>query len=461
MRALFLHVELFAIMVLFLGCSVHDVQHHPRNEINVTCSYSNGAPKAPDTQDAWYHDFNDTRLNLLIETALTQNYDVKQAIARVKQSRALARISDASDMPMLDFDAGGTYRFEKDRERKTYDVGLSLAWEADLFKRLENEALADTLEAQARAEELQALRLALSVEVAQAYYGVMAARNSLELLNEQVRLDEHYLELVMLRFQNGVGTTVEVLQQKSQLAQSESLIPTFKARLRSNENRLDVLLGALPDGVNRLDDIRPNLDVPVAQNIGIPSQLLQRRPDLRAMERRLVASDARIAVAIAQRLPSLRLGASLYRSDSVNYSGVLGIVSASFIQPLLDWGMREAEVKRNRALYEEQIAAYAARYLLAIEEVENTLYAQMQQRDYLERLEARRAILQLTVEEAQAQYLQGISDYLPVLNALEALDETERMMVQARFDLITYRLTLYRALGSSVSLNSTTKDPNP
>jgi outer membrane protein TolC len=224
---------------------------------------------------------------------------------------------------------------------------------------------------------------------------------------------------------------------------------------------LDVLLGAVPDGVNRLDDIRPHLDVPVAQNIGIPSQLLQRRPDLRAMERRLVASDARIAVAIAQRLPSLRLGASLYRSDSVNYSGVLGIVSASFIQPLLDWGMREAEVKRNRALYEEQIAAYAARYLLAIEEVENNLYAQMQQRDYLERLEARRAILQLTVEEAQAQYLQGISDYLPVLNALEALDETERMMVQARFDLITYRLTLYRALGSSVSLNSTTKDPNP
>lgn len=178
--------------------------------------------------------------------------------------------------------------------------------------------------------------------------------------------------------------------------------------------------------------------------------LLQRRPDLRAQRHRLVAADARIAVAIADRLPNVTLGAGMYYSESFSYEGPLGLISTSLLQPLLDWGARKAAVTRNRALYEEALAAYGALYLQAIEEVENALYQERQQQDYLRRLEIHRDILARTVDETRERYVQGVGDYLDVISALEALHTVERTLIAARYDLILYRITLHRAVGSDV-----------
>lgn len=436
---------------VFWGCSTHDVNYDPTLDINASRYSLETERNASVSKESWYRDFNDSTLNTLVETALKQNYDIKQAIARLNQSRAIAKVSEAAGMPTLDLEAGGSHRYEEDGTRDVYDVGVGLRWEIDLFDRLENAELADAMEAQARAEDLKALRLSLSGEVAEAYFGAMAARQRLALLEEQVKLDTEYLELVMLRFQNGVATTVEILQQKSQLAQSESLIPIARAELRRYENRLDVLLGEVPDGQSRVEgDTLKSVAMPEA--VGVPSKLLTRRPDLRAQQRRLIAADAQIGAAIAGRLPTLTLGASYYHSESLYYSGPLGLLSASLIQPLVDWGARKARVASSRAYHKEQIARYGSLYLQAIEEVENALYLESQQRDYLERLEARAAVLRLTVEEAQAQYLQGLGDYLTVLSALEALHATERQLITARYALISYRITLYRAIGSDVRL---------
>ncbi len=441
--------------MLVAGCSVHTVERSPQLDMNTTAAFSLASSKPAQNLPVWYTAFNDPQLAALIDQALKNNYDLKQSLARLKQARAIARISESAGLPTLNLEASGTHRFEKDRTRNTYQAGLAFGWEVDLFDRLENAELADAMETLARMEDTEALRLSLGSEVALAYYGALAARQKLDLLKEQVRLDTHYLDLVMLRFQNGVGTSVEILQQKSQLSASESLIPSARAELRTYENRLDTLLGEIPDGKDRLVKSGSLLDVPMPKAVGVPSELLTHRPDLRAQQRRLVAADAGIGAAIAGRLPSLTLGASYYQTESLTYSGPLGLLSASLLQPLLDWGARKAEVSRNRAVYEEQLAAYGALYLQAMEEVENTLYQEAQQRDYLKRLEERRAVLQLTVDETQAQYLQGISDYLPVLTALEALHETERSLITARYNLLAYRITLYRALGSPTGLAPT------
>lgn len=199
---------------------------------------------------------------------------------------------------------------------------------------------------------------------------------------------------------------------------------------------------------------RSGLDVVVPFSAGVPSDLLLFRPDLRAELKRLIAADADIAAAIADRLPSLTLGAGGYHSvlDRSGYSGPLGVVSVSLVQPLLDWGARRAEVERNKALYEEQLAHFGSVYLKAIEEVETAIYSEKQQVEYLKRLEKRRDILQETVKQTQLQYLQGISDYLPVLNALVALHTVERSLISAQYDLILYRITLHRALGSKAKI---------
>jgi NodT family efflux transporter outer membrane factor (OMF) lipoprotein len=449
-------------VVLLDGCSVHHVERAPDVDINATHSFSMATDlPAPQNSTPWYREFEDPQLESLIEQALRQNFELKASRSRFLQARALARISDVAALPSVDVEAGANYRFEENRERTTYDIGVALSWEIDLFGRLENAALFDAMETQARQEDLEALRFLVAAEVARNYFGALSAYRALDLLQEQVRLDTHYLELIMLRFENGVGTTVEVLQQKGQLAQSQSLIPIIKASLRKFENRLDLLLGQVPDGINRLDSMTPECNLSTPRHTGIPSQLLLRRPDLRAQRHRLVAADAAIGEAIAQRLPSLTLGASLFRTENLNYAGPLGMLGASLIQPLLDWGAREAQVHANRALYQEQLSRYGESYLKAIEEVENALYAEQQQREYLERLEARRAILQLTVDEAKARYMQGISDYLPVLNALEALHQTERLQIDARYALLEYRITLYRALGSDVSIEDQNKESTP
>lgn len=451
---------MIAAVLMISGCSRHQINLSPAPDINNTQAYSLQQPSLEQnsTSVRWYETFDDETLTKLIEKAFTQNYDVKQAIARVKQSEALMRQSGVASRPTIDAEVSWTKRFEDDRVRSTYEYAAMLAWEIDLFDRLSNIAKSDMMEKEARVEDLEALRLSLSAQIAEVYYGVIASHQTLTLLGEQVKLDKQYLALVQLRFDNGVGTSVEVLQQKGQLSASESLIPTVLASLRAYENRLDLLVGEMPDGFARVDTQMNLLDVPMPSAVGIPSDLLLHRPDLRAQKNRLVASDAGIAAAIAARLPSFTLGAGVYQSKSLVYDGSLTSFSASLIQPLLDWGARKAEVERNRALYEEALASFGSLYLSAVEEVENTLYSEARQREYLQRLENRRVILQATVEEAEAQYLQGISDYLPVLSALEALHEVERTLIEAKYQLINYRITLYKALGSTISLSSNPKE---
>jgi outer membrane protein TolC len=195
------------------------------------------------------------------------------------------------------------------------------------------------------------------------------------------------------------------------------------------------------------------LDVVMPKNIGVPSELLLFRPDLRAQLKRLIAADADIAVAVADRLPSLTLSGGGYYSDSNSYSGALGLLSASLIQPLLDWGARKAEVSRNKALYEEQLAVFSSMYLEALEEVETTIYTQKQQVEYIKRLEYRKDLLDQTVKEAEFQYLQGVSDYLSVLNALVSLHTLERSLVEAKYNLVLYKINLHKALGSTANIN--------
>lgn len=277
------------------------------------------------------------------------------------------------------------------------------------------------------------------------------------MLGQQLKTDQDLLDLIDLRLQNGIGTKVEVLQQQNQVTDSQSLIPPAKAQLRVFENRLDVLLGTSPDGKDRVspaEDMAFSADIPAA---GIPADLLLNRPDLRAAKADLIAADADIGAAIADRLPRLTLDGSYLYTDTATFSGPVSMIMGSFVQPLLDWGARRATVKRNKAIYTERLADFTQLYLEAVEEVENALYQEKMQRDYIKRLRKRAAVLQETVDETEALYAQGVSDYLPVLNALQDLRAVERDLVTQRLNLITYRIDLYRALGGNLSADDTTK----
>jgi outer membrane protein TolC len=331
-------------------------------------------------------------------------------------------------------------------------VGGALAWEVDVFNRLGSAALARESERVARFEDLEAIRLSLSAEVTDAYFDAIEQRNQLALLEKQIEVDRDLLELTELRFEAGLTASVDVLQQTSVLAETESLVPPTEALLRVSENRMDVLIGKAPDAVNRVDDNDRFVDIKDLPFMGVPSDLLLNRPDLRALKNELIAADAEIGQAIADRLPRITLDGSFFYGDGSDFTGPAGILLGTIVQPLLDWGARKAEVERSRAVYVERLTIFSQAYLQAIEDVENALYQERKQREFLERLERRRLFLERTVEETRDRYTNGLTDFLPVLDALKEMQRIERIIVRQERALLGFRTQLHRALGGRVKV---------
>ena len=211
------------------------------------------------------------------------------------------------------------------------------------------------------------------------------------------------------------------------------------------QNRFHVLLGQSSESASlAFRHTLPNiLKLP---KFGIPADLLQNRPDLRQLRRKLVAADYRVAEAVADRLPALKIG------------GATGFVSGDFITSIfaealatiIDWGDKKNEVEKKKAMVEENMARYSQRYLVAIEEVENSLWQERKHEQLLDALNVQLVISKATLRESRSRYVQGVSDYLPVLTALVSFQNLEMDILQRQQELISFRLLLHRALGGNI-----------
>ena len=443
-----------ALSAALSGCSPYAIREAPLPAVEAGAAFPAAdpadtvAPLSDTLRQPWWESFARPGLNTLITQSLANNQRIAQAAAVLDQARALARRSDAQRFPEIGFEGASSKEWEGgDGQPSSTGIGAALAWEVDVFERLGNAALADRLEAVARQEALQTTRLTLSAEVANAWFGAVAANRRIALLRAQLTLDRELLDLLQLRFDYGVGTRVDVMRQQARVADSETLIPLAQSDLAVFENRLDVLSGAMPDG-------RPRVPVDEALDfaaqlppLGVPAELLLRRPDLRAARAELVAADAEIAAAIADRLPRVTLDGSLVFSDTASFTGPVALIAGAFVQPLLDWGRRKAEVERNEALYRERLAAFTQQFLEAVEAVDSALVRERRQREFLQRLAHQRDILQQTVDASKDRYTQGVDDYLSVIDALQELRDVERDLIVEQRNLIAIRVDLFRALG--------------
>jgi NodT family efflux transporter outer membrane factor (OMF) lipoprotein len=438
--------------LLLTGCYPHTINPSPEPLQQGGVAYSIPSPTSTPVDQNWWAPFKDAKLDALIDRALDGNFEIMRGLARLDQAEALTRQARAARLPQVDLEASVLRDWADGDTRNRLDrVGGALAWEVDVFNRLGSAAVARQREQAARAEDLQAIRLSLSAEVADAYFDAIEQRRQLALLEKQIEADRDLLELTELRFEAGLTASVDVLQQSSVLAETESLVPPAEALLRVSENRLDVLIGQAPDALDRVDDDDRFVAIGDLPFTGAPSDLLLNRPDLRAIKNELVAADAEIGQAISERLPRITLDGSFFYANGSDFTGPAGILLGSIVQPLLDWGARKAEVERNRALYVERLALFSQAYLQAIEDVENTLYQERKQRQFLDRLERRRRFLERTVEETRDRYTNGLTDFLPVLDAIKELQRIERIIVRQERELLGFRIQLHRALGGRVN----------
>ena len=439
---------LSSLLFLFLSsaCS-HVVQEDIKPSVLPRSSYTiSPSPSAAVPLPQWWLVFNDQLLNDYIQEALAGNFTLQEGYARLKQSRSIQQQAGYRLYPSLNGRGSVSSTWETDEERDdSSGVALELSWEVDLWGRLASAAKAVALEAQAAEDDVQGVALLLSTEVADTYYQLIEQSLYQQLLQEQIAANETSLDLITLRFAHGAASLVDVYQQKELVASVRAQFPLNEARSVILGNRLHVLLGRPPQS-NSLPLGKSLPLIPALPELGIPADLLQNRPDLRQLQRELVAADYRVAEAVADRLPALKVGSSA------------GLVSGDFLFSLfadalatiVDWGHKKREVEKQKAVVEEKMASYSQGYLLAIEEVENSLWQERQYERLLAALNEQLLISQATLRETRNRYVQGVTDYLPVLAALVSLQNLERTMLQRQRELVSYRLRLYRALGGNI-----------
>ncbi len=451
MRAKYIIVIIMALLTA--GCSVHRPRT-PDVSFDVPGAFS-GAGGAPvEAPGRWWERFGDERLNALMEEAFRQNLDLDLAYERLVQAQAAARITGSSQGLIVDVNgSGGRARQAGPLGAATAD-GFSLSaaarYEVDLWRKLSSRTAAARLDARAAREDLKALYISLSAQLADLYYLAVEQRAQLGLSDRTIAAFEDTLERVEGRYREGLVSALDVYQSRQNLASARAQRPVFESSLAVTLNALSVLLGRFP-GVE-IAGRAVELPEAVEFAAGIPSDVLALRPDIRAALLRLEAGDRRVAAAVADRFPSFNLvggygGASEELKGILDSPNILWNLILQVAQPLMDGGRRKGEVGRAEAAYREGLVLYRQAVLGAFRDVEDALARGRATAERIAMLEERASASDGALRLALDRYLQGLGDYLPVLTAQQRFYDAESALLAARRRLVSDRIQLARALG--------------
>jgi multidrug efflux system outer membrane protein len=411
----------------------------------------------------WWKTFHDPALDDLITRALAANQSLAAAAARVEQARSAAGVARSNYLPSVALNPSlARTRTSETTDNKfpvaestTYRAALDASWELDLFGRVRRLTEGARADAAARAADLENVRLALTAEVASSVFSLRALDRETAIVADGIALRRRALELVTARRTNGAATDFDVARAETELAATEADAAALANRRAALQNALAVLLGE-PAPAFTLADLKSEMANPPAIPAGLPSELLERRPDVAAAESALAAANARIGVAKAAFFPAISLTGSFgYASGDIdrlaNSDSKLWSIGPSLYLPIFQGGRNRANLARSRAVYEESVALFRQRVLVAFREVQDALTATQllaQQADAQARAvaAARRA-----GELARTRYDAGFVNYFEVIDAQRAMLAAERAATQLQAQRLVNSVGLIKALGGGWS----------
>jgi multidrug efflux system outer membrane protein len=412
----------------------------------------------PGEPQGWLEDFDSPELTALVRDALENNFELGAAAARVTAARARAGIAGAARLPTFDLELSGERRKslfqgasgDAEITRNTFALSHAVSWEADLWGRLANETRAALAEADASLADYRAAQLSLAAEVARGWFTAVEAQQQLELAQTVVKYFRESEEVIEARYRLGISESLDLRLARENTSSAEATL-ALRQRERDRAMRsLQVLLGDYPAGGMQLPSELPGLgrEVPA----GLPSELLERRPDLISARKRLLASSERLRGANKNRLPSFRLTASGGRAtdvfeDLLNFDSLVWSLFASFVIPVYEGGQLKAERVLAGADNAEVWSSYAQTVLGAFQEVETSLAAEAflaDQERWLRRAaeEAREAAFL-----ALDRYRQGLTDIITLLESQRRAVNTQSASLQVSRQRLENRVNLYLALG--------------
>lgn len=412
-----------------------------------------GAGLWPDPQ--WWTGFGSTELSAMVAEARTGSQDLQAAIARILQAEAQARVAGAALFPSLSLGGSGTRSTTSggmnSGARYSYQGTASAAYQLDLFGANRAGAAAGEARLESSRYDGETVAITLNADVASNYFQILALRDRIRLASEQLRTAQSILDLVEQQRRIGTISDLEVAQQRSAIAQQQASVQALRQSERESVNALAVLLGRPPEGFRVQGASLSELRLP-AVAAGLPSELLQRRPDIRKAEADLRAGNFDVAGARAARFPSIQLTAS-GGSASQALSGLFGpgnwitSLAAGLTAPIFQGGQLEAQEDSARARFQELTALYGRAIVSAFRDVENALSATGY---YARQYEYSRTAFEQAREAyrlAEVRYRTGTVDFITVLNAQQTVFQTNDSLVQADLARYTALVNLYLALG--------------
>lgn len=481
-----------------------------------------GEVDGPAAPAEWWTTLNDPVLNGLVAQGVEANLDLRQAEARVREARAARGIAESALWPTLnvagsyaraqspepEIDTGspvtvggtlgpagftpsvtvrgrnatvtrsglgqggvtsasitpGGTGVDFDRQSDLWQAGFDAAWELDVFGGNRRAVEAAQADLEATNEFRRDVLVSLLSEVALNYVELRAAQNRIDITRENIAAQSRTVDITRARFEAGLSSELDTVRAQALLTSTQSQIPLLEAQVDTSIHRLGVLLGREPGALKEELRVAAPLPAPPATvPVGLPSDLLRRRPDIRRAERELAASTARIGVATADLFPRFSLtggfgGQSTTLSDILNDSSLLWSIGPGVRWPIFQGGRIRANIEAQNARQEQAALRYEQSILLALEDVENGLVAFAKEQEHREALRAAVEANERAVRLANARYIGGLEAFLSVLQAQQELFRSQDQLVQSQSFVLTDLVSLYKALGGGWEVEEPTPD---
>ncbi len=416
--------------------------------------------------DRWWTAFNDPELDRLVEGVLSGNLDIKKALAAISELRSYFVQSRADRFPNLQLQGtagksrtqtgfgSGAFPFSLPAtvESNAYALSLPASFEIDLWGRLaraEEAALAALLQTEENAQTLVQTIISEAITV---YFQIESLERRIQITKQSIESYRRNLSFVERRYEGGVASILDLRQARRVLAQVEASLPSLRQELGIRQQSLAVLSGRYPETRSARTQPEDYFRIPIPVPPGLPSDLLLRRPDIRAAEANLRALNAKIGVAKASRFPAIKLTGTFGYSSSeldrlfVPESNVWNITFGA-LHPLFNAGKLKAGQRATEARFQQGMADYARTVLSAFSEVERSLLTRKEQLEKREKTLTFVAEARATQRVAENRYERGLVGYLTVLDAQQARFQAEETLVLVELAILSNRVTLYRALG--------------
>jgi len=403
--------------------------------------------------DRWWRAFNDPELNRLVEGVCSGNPDIKKALAAIVELQSYFVQSRADRLPHLQIQGtAGRNRIFPGTESDAYTFSLPASFEIDLWGRLartEEAALATLLQTEENARTVAQTIISEAITV---YFQIESLERRIQITKQSIETYRRNLSSVQRRYEGGMVSILDLRQARRALAQAEASLPSLRQELGIRQQNLAVLSGRYPETRSARTRSEDYFRLPTPVPAGLPSDILLRRPDIRAAEANLRALNAKIGVAKASRFPSIALtGTYGYSSSELDQLFIPGnsVWNMTFgvLHPLFNAGKLKAGQQATEARFRQGMADYAKTVLSAFSEVERSLLTRKEQIEKRSKMMTLVAEARATQRVAETRYERGLTSYLSVLDAQQARFQAEENLILIELVILSNRVTLHRALG--------------